>query len=151
MSSDIDIAKYLARLEAYGMQHPLNAIQSCISDLAHEINSIIKLKENVNLRIVNGQIPLLEINCTEILMWSIAILSSAWTEWVFAAKSNNPDYKSHPDKSSPTVNAIVCYPYIRKSITNAMSKASEIGNNAESEFRPEKIIARFELQKASTN
>jgi hypothetical protein len=26
MSSDIDIAKYLARLEAYGMQHPLNAI-----------------------------------------------------------------------------------------------------------------------------
>ena len=68
------------------MQHPLDAIQSCIFDLAQEISSIIKSKENVNLKIVNGQIPLLEINCTEILMWSIAILSSAWTEWGFCCK-----------------------------------------------------------------
>jgi hypothetical protein len=50
------------------------------------------------LSVVNNATPLVQVypdkksSSNEILMWAIAILSSSWTQWSFAAKSNDPDH-----------------------------------------------------------
>ncbi|MFL6403101.1 MAG: hypothetical protein ACJ71M_06465, partial [Nitrososphaeraceae archaeon] len=111
MSTEIDVAKYLAELEKAGMQNPLGAINSYVLRLANDIRLALLIKEKA--LVVNGHTPLLEVNldmnaCSaEIFMWSIAILASAWTEWVFAAKSNNPDYKNNPEKNKAVDNAML--------------------------------------------
>jgi hypothetical protein len=80
------------------------------------------------------------------IMWAVAILSSAWTEWIFASKANNPDYKNNPEKSKAANNAMICYPYIRNSIMDAMSKSKEIGTKPP-KFRPEGVCSKFSLKK----
>lgn len=144
-SSEIDIAKYLARLERAGMATPLVAIQSCATDLAKEIKVALSSKET--LATTQGQAPTLEHFSTECYMWAVAILASAWTEWVFTAKSNDKKYQQDPKKREAAINVKIALPYIRNSITDAMSKASEIGSRTESNYRPENTTARMELTK----
>jgi hypothetical protein len=55
-------------------------------------------------------------------MWGIEVLSSAWTEWCFTAKTNDSKYQTggtHPEASE---NVKIARPYIRPSIIDAISK-----------------------------
>jgi len=72
----------------------------------------------------------------EIIAWSVAILTSAWTEWVFSSKSNDdafyqtdPIYNERPDRQTAKVNVRIALPYIRNSILDVLNKAREIGTN----------------------
>jgi hypothetical protein len=79
----------------------------------------------------------------EILGWSIAILASAWSEWVFTSKSNpnsiyqmDPAYKSDTARQAARINVRLAFPYIKNSITDAIDKAQEIGNSKETDYDP---------------
>jgi hypothetical protein len=91
---EIDIAKYLVRLEQTG--DVANNIVRLSLSLAKELKDCLKCKEM--LRIKDGQTPILEANpernyaSKEILMWGISLLSSAWTQWCFTSKTHNPAY-----------------------------------------------------------
>jgi hypothetical protein len=149
--TEIDIAKYLAKLEKAGMHQPFNAIYSCAYELADELRIALMTEEK--LSVVNNATPLVQVypdkkaSSIEILMWAIAILSSSWTQWIFAAKSNNPDYKYEVKKSNAATNAAICYPYIRKSVIDSMLKGQEIGVDDKAKFRPENTTAKYKLQK----
>jgi hypothetical protein len=72
--------------------------------------------------------------CPEVLGWSIAILASAWTQWVFTSKSNeyskyqtDPAFKNDKDRQAAIVNVKLALPYVHLSIKDAMDKAREIG------------------------
>lgn len=142
----IDIAKYLARLEKAGMGNPLGAIQSCVMDLANEIKTNLGTQES--LATVNGQAPLLENYSVECQMWAIALLASAWTEWVLTAKMNNEAYRVASGKKEAAINAELALPYIECSIIDAMRCGSVVGRNAESKYRPENTSAVVKLRKS---
>lgn len=144
-SHRIDIAKYLAKLECAGMHQPLNAIQACASELATEIRSSLMSKENV--AIINGQAPILEPDSCECYMWAVAILASAWSEWVFTAKSNDPNYQNNSTKHEAATNVKLALPYVKPSIEAAMLMAKEIGDRNDSNYRPENISVEFEITK----
>jgi hypothetical protein len=79
----------------------------------------------------------------EILGWSIAILASAWTEWVFTSKSNeyskyqtDPAYKNDKERQAAVVNVKLALPYVHCSITDAIGKARKIGICNETNYEP---------------
>jgi hypothetical protein len=93
----------------------------------------------------------------EILGWSIAILASAWTEWVFASKSNeyskyqtDPAYKNDKDRQAADVNVKLALPYVNCSIMDAIGKAREIGSCNQTNYEPNPKIdpAYISLRKA---
>jgi len=86
----------------------------------------------------------------EILGWAIAILSTAWTEWVFSAKSNpsseyqtDSEYTNDRHRQAATTNAKLVVPYIRCSIIDAL------GNSKETNYKPDQAIdpANIDLRK----
>jgi hypothetical protein len=104
------------------------------------------------LRTKDNQFPILETYPTrsaEIWMWALAILSSAWTQWCFSAKSNNPDCSTA--KLEASENAQIALPYINLSITGAIRTGDEIGkrktDDPNTTYRPESGPAWIELQK----
>ena len=152
-SDKINISKYLIRLEE--TKDPVNNIVILSLDLAKEIKNILREKET--LMIKDNEFPLLEVSTskkagsTEILMWAIAMLSSAWTEWCFTAKTNDQKYQTdeiHPEASG---NVKIARPYIRPSMIDAISKGEEIGTRDTSDpktaYRPESGPAWIELRK----
>ena len=152
-SHEIDIAKYLVELEQTG--NVANNIVRISLSLAEEVKDCLKRKEV--LRIKNGQIPILEAipeksyASTEILMWGISILSSAWVQWCFTSKTDNPVYQddiSHPEASE---NVRLALPYVTLSIIDAIKKGKEIGmrktSNSNTSYRPESGPAWIELRK----
>jgi hypothetical protein len=77
------------------------------------------------------------------LLLSIAILASAWTEWVFTSKSNedskyqtDPAYKNNKTRQAAVVNVKLALPYVHCSIADARGKAREIGNCEETNYEP---------------
>ncbi|HYZ58816.1 MAG TPA: hypothetical protein VE544_04090, partial [Nitrososphaeraceae archaeon] len=79
----------------------------------------------------------------EILGWSIAILASAWSQWVFTSKSNeqsayqvDPAYKDNKSRLAARTNVQLALPYVRCSILDAIDKAIHIGNSNNTNFDP---------------
>jgi hypothetical protein len=91
----------------------------------------------------------------EILGWSIAILASAWTEWVFASKTYNPKYQNDPeyadkaDRQAAVQNVKLALPYVYCSIIDSMNKGRKIGICKETNYEPNPDIdlANLELRK----
>ncbi len=79
----------------------------------------------------------------EILGWALAILSTAWTEWVFPAKSNpsskyqtDPEYTNDRPRQAAT-NVKLVVPYICCSIIDTLGRAIQIGNSKETNYEPD--------------
>lgn len=149
---NIDISKYLIKLEDTGCA--LTNVVNVSLQLADEIKNILKTKEQLDIK--DGQFPILETNPTrsaEIWMWAISILSSAWTEWCFTAKTNNPKYQNDPNHPEAAKNVKIALPYIITSIIDALDKAHEIGsritNDDRTAYRPESGPAWIQLHKIS--
>lgn len=151
--NEIDIATYLTRLESSG--DPVNNILAMSLDLAEEIRAVLGKEEK--LKIKNNEIPILEVSpilkraSTEILMWAVGILASAWTVWCFTSKSNNPTYQNDPEHPEASENVRIAMPYVRSSIIDAMSKAKGIGTKQNADpktaYRPESGSAFIRLCK----
>ena len=82
--AQIDISHYLKKLEDTG--DPVNNLISVSLSLAEDIK--IELNKIEKIKTKNVQIPIFEvyINSTEISVWSIAVLASAWSTWCFTAR-----------------------------------------------------------------
>jgi hypothetical protein len=82
----------------------------------------------------------------EIIAWSVAILTSSWTEWVFSSKSNDdafyqtdPVHSKQHDRQAAKINVKIALPYVRNSILDGLTKAREIGTNKETDYNPDPI------------
>lgn len=113
--------------------------------MAKEIKASLSSREALALK--DGQAPTLESDSCECYMWAVALLASAWTEWVFKSKSNNPAYQGDPAKVEAVTNVKLALPYVKPSIADAVVKGREIGRRRETNFRPEGISAKIELRK----
>jgi hypothetical protein len=147
--NEINIAKHLEKFQRVlgETKIPVLAILSCIPEITVEIKSALMSQENLAKK--NDQIPILECNSAECYMWTIAILASAWTEWVFAAKTNNPKYQDDPEHLEASVNVKLALPYIMRSIDDALKSGHDIGTNAETDYNPnsDKCSVKFTLRK----
>ena len=97
--------------------------------LAEEIKNILRTKEKLKPK--DNQIPTLETyptGSTEIWMWAIAILSSAWIQWCFTAKTNNSEYQNDPAHHEASENVKLALPYVKTSISDAILRGQEIGS-----------------------
>jgi hypothetical protein len=122
----------------------LDAIRPHAYELAGNIKSSIESREN--LQTVDDQPPHLIVKpptgnkpgtiSAEILTWSIAILASAWTQWIFTAKSHNPINQEDKDKKEAAINIKLALPYVMNSIQDSMKIGEEIGKNMETSYRP---------------
>ena len=122
----------------------LEAIKPHAYELAGNIRFSIESKEN--LQVVENQTPPLIVTpptnkgpgviSAEILMWSIAILASAWTNWIFTAKSFNPINQDDKDKKEAAININLARPYVMNSIRDAMQIGEEIGKCKQASYRP---------------
>jgi hypothetical protein len=88
----------------------------------------------------------------EILGWSIAILASAWSQWVFTSKSNeqsayqtDPAFKDDESRLAARTNVRLALPYVRCSILEAMDKSIQIGNSSDTNFEPKPEIEPLHL------
>ena len=134
----IDIASYLADIEKIVpelTQSKFTGLISLAKKLVKELRRELDSKED--LMKIGTQMPLLEPSSFEAIMWALAILTSAWTNWVFSAKANDPQYNS--EKPEASMNAKKVLPYIKKIILVAMIVTEEIGKNPENNYRPENI------------
>jgi hypothetical protein len=113
----------------------LEAFKPYAYELAGNIKLSIESKEN--LQTVDNQPPHLIVKpptdrepgviSPEILTWSIAILASAWTQWIFTAKLFNPVNQEDKDKKEAAINIKLAQPYVLNSIKDAMKIGEEIG------------------------
>jgi hypothetical protein len=132
-------------------QHILDAIYLNAKTLAEDIQRLLQSKEPLKLadeKFPQSTIPLVADITTkkyskEIIAWSVAILTSAWTEWVFSSKSNDDasyqtdhKYEQDPDRQAAKTNVKIALPYIRNSILDALDKAREIGTCKETDYNP---------------
>ncbi len=86
--AQIDISHYLKKLEDTGdlVNNLISVSLSLAEDIKIELNKIEKLQTK------NGQIPICEVYLnsqsasTEIWVWSVAVLASAWSTWCFTAR-----------------------------------------------------------------
>ncbi|MGI0016343.1 MAG: hypothetical protein ACREBU_23225 [Nitrososphaera sp.] len=117
----INISKYLEKVGCY-LARPSKIEESIVDlayDLAAEIQTSLKEKEKLSF-VETGQPPHLIVDperkviSPEILAWAIAIVSSAWSEWVFAAKSNNPINQQDKSKVEAAANIKLAWPYVKK-------------------------------------
>jgi len=148
----IDISKHLIKLEETGCA--VTNVVNVSLQLAEEIKNILKRKEKLSIK--DGQFPILETNPTrsvEIWMWAISILSSAWTEWCFTAKTNDPKYQNDPKHPEASRNVKIALPYVVASIIGALDKGHEIGcrntNDDKTAYRPESGSAWIKLNKTA--
>lgn len=152
-SNKLDISKYIKKLE--DSKDPVNNLILLSLSLANELKNILRHTEKLSVK--NNQVPNLEVlpdnkaASTEIWMWAIAILSSAWTEWCFTAKTNNPYYQKDPSHPEASENAKIACPYVKTSIIDSIKEGQEIGHRntdiANTAYRPESGPAYIELRK----
>jgi len=135
MQTGINIADYLARLEDLISENRFHEIMALAKELASELKRETSRKET--LVTVNGQVPLLENYSLECQMWALSIIASAWSQWIFTAKSNDPVYGRQ--KKEAASNARIVSPYVRKTVMLAMDAGAEIGSSSKNNYRPEKI------------
>jgi len=144
MQSGIDIADYLTRLEGWVSRgQPYEGALILARELASELKREISRKET--LAMVNGKAPLLESDSLECQMWALSVLASAWSQWVFTAKSNTPRYRAERRKAAS--NAQIASLYVSKTITLAMEASAEIGSTAENNYRPEKVRKLIQVER----
>src|SRR5690606_3117966 len=160
-SLEIDIAKYVAELDStpnptwsdyYNKLHQLSV------KLSGEIRTALLQKEALKSveepATHNRLYPILENNEPEIIFWAASIITSAWTKWVFTAKTNNPNYQndpayvSNPYRQAAIVNVKLALPYVKTSIGDAITKGCDIGRNAQAHYRPQETSAKMTLRKA---
>ena len=149
--AEIDIAYYLKKLEDTG--NPFNNLLSVSLSLAEAIK--IELSKMENLQTKDGYLPICHVSVnnqsvsSEIGLWSIAILASAWSAWCFTAKENNLTYESNNKEASKNVKIV--RPYIMNLIMNAMHGGEEIDNrytnNQPTAYRPESGPLLIKLRK----
>jgi len=142
----IDVASYLAKIERIVPElSQFNFIGlGCLArELVQELKKELDSKENL-IR-VGTQVPLLEPYSPESLMWAIGILTSAWADWIFSAKANNPCYRS--EKPEAAMNAQKALPYVEKIILSAMRAGKEIGSYPQNNYRPENVRKLIQIEK----
>lgn len=129
------------------MQIPILAIMATIPDIAVEIKASLMSQEDLGTK--EGLAPILECNSTECYMWAIAILSSAWTQWVFRSKSTYSGYQNDPAHPEASKNVKITLPYIKNAINDAILAGDAIGRNPDTNFIPntKKYPATFRLRK----
>jgi hypothetical protein len=149
--------------ETFGSTNDIyQAIFQTSITLAETINLSLRSKESLILADDNNPSSVTPIGidkdahiiCPEILSWSMAVLASAWTEWVFTSKTSNPNYQNDPiysndpARQAAIVNVRLLLPYIRNSILDAIDKAHEIGLSKETNYEPDPVKdpAKFELR-----
>jgi hypothetical protein len=66
-----------------------------------------------------------------LLFWA-----SAWTNWIFTAKSVNPVNQEDKDKKEAAINIKLARPYVMNSIQDAMKIGEEIGRREQISYRP---------------
>jgi hypothetical protein len=126
---------------------PVLALLTCVSDIAVEIRHSLISQEVLATK--DAQTPTLECNSTECYMWALSILTTAWTQWVFTSKVNNPVYQNDVQHPEAAQNVRIALPYIRHSIDDAMSVGSDIGSCSESNYNPNSSLhdAKIKLRK----
>lgn len=89
----------------------------------------------------------------EILGWSIAILATAWTQRLFASKSNDqsmyqtdPKFNDDKGRQAARINVKLALPYIRCSILDILDKGMYIGNCKNTNFEPKPEIEPLYLE-----
>jgi hypothetical protein len=163
--AQISIAALLRKFDDDIESYPdiLDAIYENVKALAGHIQKSLQSKESLKVadkEFPQSTTPLVADPITnryskEIIAWSIAILTSSWTQWVFSSKSNDdsiyqtdPQYNQDPPRQAAKTNVKIALPYIRNSILDALDKAREIGTSRETDYRPDptKNPANIELR-----
>jgi len=140
----INIADYLAKIEdSISRDRFYYEIMALARELASELKREISRKET--LATVKGQVPLLESYSFECQMWALSILMSAWSVWIFTAKSNDPIYQTQ--KKEASANARIVRSYVAKTVTLAWEAGNEIGSCSENKYRPEGIAKFIQIEK----
>ena len=146
--NEISITAHLEKFQTVlgATQTPMLAIMATIPDIAAEIKASLMSQEGLSIK--DGIAPILECNNAECYMWAIAILSSAWTQWVFSSKSLSgyQDDPTHPEASN---NVKIVLPYVKNSLTDATSAGDDLGRNPDADYVPNvnKYNATFRLRK----
>ena len=112
--AEIDIAYYLKKLEDIGIS------EKNLIDVSWTLAEDIKrgLCKIENLKSKDGQIPICEVSINsrsasaEILVWSIAVLASAWSAWCFTSKENNSSYRNDLNHQEASENVSIVRPYV---------------------------------------
>lgn len=148
--NEITISTHLEKFEKVlgETQIPMLAIMAVVHDIALEIKNSLMTKEELATK--DGFVPILECNSAECYMWAVAILSSAWTQWVFSSKSRSA-YQDDTTRSEASKNVKIALPYVENSIHDATSSGDEIGKNSYTNYRPntKKFPVMFKLRKDS--
>jgi hypothetical protein len=165
-SNQISVAYYVKAVNGrYGKNQDISrSLFETGLELAESMQSILMTKED--LKAADEAFPrsttpvVVDRNSgmisPEILGWAVAILSTAWTEWVFTSKSNpsskyqtDPEYTNDRPRQASATNAKLVVPYIRCSIIDALGRAIQIGNSKETNYEPDQAIdpANIDLRK----
>lgn len=146
--NEISITSHLEKFQAVlgATQIPVLAIMATIHDIASEIKASLMLQEDLAAK--DGITPILECNNTECYMWAIAILSSAWTQWVFNSKSLSA-YQADPTHPEASKNVKIALPYIKTSLIDTIYAGEDIGRNHDANYVPDakKHNVTFRLRK----
>jgi len=144
LKTGINIAYYLAKVEdLIGRDRFADEIMALVREFTSELKGEISSKET--LATIGGQAPLLESNSFECQMWALSILVSAWSQWIFTAKSHDPTYQICSKEAS--VNARIVMPYVEKTVMLAMKAGAEIGTSPKNNYRPEGIDKFIQIEK----
>jgi hypothetical protein len=147
--NEITITQHLEKFEKVlgETRTPMLALMATISDIAVEIKASLMSQEDLATK--DGIAPILECNSTECYMWAIAILSSAWTQWVFRSKSTYSGYQNDPTHPEASKNVKITLPYVKNSINDAILAGDDIARNSDTNYIPntKKYPATFSLRK----
>jgi hypothetical protein len=165
-SNQISIAYYVKAVnDRYGKNLDISrSLYETGLELAESMQSILMTKENLETAYKESPLSTTPVAVNrnsrmispEILGWAIAILSTAWTEWIFTAKSNpsskyqtDPEYTNDRPRRTATTNVKLVVPYIRCSIIDTLGRAIQIGNCKETNYEPNQAIdpANIDLRK----
>jgi hypothetical protein len=152
LKNEIPLAQFIKKVnESFGTTGQINqAIFQASFDLAEKIQSSLRSIETLKLADKQNSNSTTPVGvdkeayqiCPEILAWSISLLSTAWTQWVFASKVTNPNYQTDPEyrndpcRQAAIVNVKIVVPYIRNSVLDAMDQGNRIGLCKETNYEP---------------
>lgn len=152
--SEIDIAYYLKKLEDTGVSKDNLISVSLI--LAEDIKR--ELSKIENLKTKYGQIPICEVSINsgnasaELLLWSLAVLTAAWSAWCFTSKDNNPDYRNDLNHKEASENVSIIRPYVINLINDAIQGGEKIGKrytkDVKTAYRPDSGPLLIKLRKS---
>jgi hypothetical protein len=153
-TANIDLSVYLDRIgnvaSAKTFSELLTLLHPVILDMAQDIEK--SLSARVKLREVQAggksggtERPLLMPYSFECYFWAMAILSSAYSAWVYTAKSNDPKYQIENEPA--WANAKTAKQYVRTSIVKAIARGRKAGCNKATSFTPQGMKLHLTLRK----